>query len=57
MWMPNGVDLSFYNPDKINQTNFRASNNYKPDDIIFFYGGIIGYAQGLEIIIKTAHLL
>lgn len=57
MWMPNGVDLSFYNPDKINQTNFRASNNYKPNDIIFFYGGIIGYAQGLEIIIKTAHLL
>lgn len=57
MWMPNGVDLSFYNPEKINQTNFRELNNYKPNDVIFFYGGIIGYAQGLEIIIKTAHLL
>ena len=57
MWLPNGVDISFYNPDKINQTNFRKLNNYKDDDVIFFYGGILGYAQGLEIIIKTAELL
>ena len=57
MWMPNGVDVSFYNPDKINRSNFRELNNYKDDDIILFYGGILGYAQGLEIIIKTAHLL
>ena len=57
MWLPNGVDISFYNPDKINQTNFRKLNNYKDDDLIFFYGGILGYAQGLEIIIKTAELL
>lgn len=57
MWMPNGVDISFYNPDEVNGTNFRKLNNYKDDDVIFFYGGILGYAQGLEIIIKAAHLL
>ena len=54
VWLPNGVDISFYDPNKIEDSNFREINGYKHDDIIFFYGGILGYAQGLEIIIETA---
>jgi len=52
-WLPNGVDLSFYNPDEVN-SNWRAENGFEQKDILLFYGGIIGHAQGLEIILHTA---
>jgi glycosyltransferase involved in cell wall biosynthesis len=54
VWLPNGVDVSFYDPQKTEDSNFRNTNGFKADDIIFFYGGILGYAQGLEIIIEAA---
>jgi glycosyltransferase involved in cell wall biosynthesis len=53
-WLPNGVDLSFYNPQEIKEEDFRTKNNFQKDDILFFYGGIIGYAQGLDIILQAA---
>jgi len=53
-WLPNGVDISFYNPEKTPDNDFRERNGFKKDDFIFFYGGILGYAQGLEIIIEAA---
>ena len=56
-WLPNGVDVSFYDPSKIGESDFRLKNDFKPNDIIFFYGGILGYAQGLEIIIEVANQL
>jgi len=55
-WLPNGVDLNYYNPANIS-SNWREKNNFKSDDFLFFYGGIIGHAQGLEIILNTAKLL
>ena len=56
-WLPNGVDLSYYNPEKIEIKDFRLKNNFTSEQILFFYGGIIGYAQGLQIILKAAKLL
>jgi glycosyltransferase involved in cell wall biosynthesis len=56
-WLPNGVDVNFYNPDRIEDTDFRQRNNFKSDDLLFFYGGILGHAQGLEIILKAAKLV
>ena len=53
-WLPNGVDISFYDPDKIPDSDFRKVNGFKDEDVIFFYGGILGHAQGLEIIIEAA---
>ena len=53
-WLPNGVDISFYDPDKIPDSDFRKINGFKEEDVIFFYGGILGHAQGLEIIIEAA---
>tara|TARA_B100000524_G_scaffold348479_1_gene253325 strand:- start:32348 stop:33565 length:1218 start_codon:yes stop_codon:yes gene_type:complete len=53
-WLPNGVDISFYDPEKIPDSDFRKVNGFKDEDVIFFYGGILGYAQGLEIIIEAA---
>jgi len=55
-WLPNGVDLAFYDPDKI-QSNWRKENNYSNTDKLLLYAGIIGHAQGLEIILKTAKML
>lgn len=56
-WLPNGVDISFYNPEKIPDSDFRQVNGFKDEDIIFFYGGILGHAQGLEIMIEAAREL
>ena len=55
-WLPNGVDLSFYNPANFSK-DWREQNNFQKDDLLFFYGGIIGHAQGLEIIIHAANEL
>ena len=56
-WLPNGVDVNFYNPDRIEDTDFRQRNKFKSTDLLLFYGGILGHAQGLEIILKAAKLL
>ena len=56
-WLPNGVDLSFYNPVKVSRSDFRQNKGFKTDDLIFFYGGILGHAQGLELILETANAL
>lgn len=55
-WLPNGVDLSFYDPSKYN-SDWRSSHNFLSDDFIFLYGGIIGHAQGLEVILNAANIL
>ena len=56
-WLPNGVDVDFYDPDKIEAGNFRGEIGAKEDDVIFFYGGIIGHAQGLQTVLEAADLL
>lgn len=52
-WLPNGVDLNFYNPDVV-QSNWREENGFDKDDLLLLYAGIIGHAQGLEIILNAA---
>ena len=56
-WLPNGVDVSFYNPSQIQPGNFREKNGFSKEEILYFYGGIIGHAQGLEVILNAANLL
>lgn len=56
-WLPNGVDLDFYNPDKVESNGFRLKNNFSKEDVLFFYGGIIGHAQGLDIVLHAAKLV
>lgn len=53
-WLPNGVDLEYYNPVAIKSGAWRDNHNFKTTDIVFLYAGIIGIAQGLEIILKAA---
>lgn len=56
-WLPNGVNIDFYNPALFTKSDFRTKNGFAPTDILFFYGGIIGHAQGLEVILKAAKQL
>ncbi len=53
-WLPNGVDLSFYDPSKIIGNGFREKNGFTKEDVVFFYGGIIGHAQGLQVVLHAA---
>lgn len=55
-WLPNGVDVGFYKPEKV-MSSWRENNGFKKDDFICFYAGIIGYAQGLEVILSAAESL
>lgn len=55
-WLPNGVDVSYYNPALV-QSNWRQENGFQANDILFLYAGIIGLAQGLEIILHAADKL
>jgi glycosyltransferase involved in cell wall biosynthesis len=57
-WLPNGVDLNYYRFDSTYSKNdFLKDFNLCDTDKIFLYAGIIGYAQGLEVIIEAANLL
>ncbi len=56
-WLPNGVDLDFYNPQKIKANGFRKKNNLSESDIVFFYGGILGHAQGLQVVLEAAKIV
>ena len=50
IWFPNGVDLEFFSLE--NTVNSSSKNSF---DIL--YAGIIGHAQGLEIILHAANNL
>ncbi len=56
-WLPNGVNTDFYNPSIPLNSTFRQQNGFKASDLLFFYGGIIGHAQGLEVILHAAQQL
>lgn len=55
-WLPNGVDIAYYDADKIT-TDFREKNGFSDDAFLILYAGIIGHAQGLEVILNAAELL
>jgi glycosyltransferase involved in cell wall biosynthesis len=52
-WLPNGVDLNYYKADAV-QSNWRNQHKFNEGDFILLYAGIIGHAQGLEVIIHAA---
>lgn len=53
-WLPNGVDVSFYNPDSMPSNDWRVRNGFKEEDFIILYAGIIGIAQGLEVLLQAS---
>jgi glycosyltransferase involved in cell wall biosynthesis len=56
IWLPNGVELSQFDLRLI-EGNWRSNNGFAQDDFIILYGGVLGYAQNLEVILKAAKIL
>jgi glycosyltransferase involved in cell wall biosynthesis len=54
-WLPNGVDESIFSFKK--QDNVRQQLQLAQDDFLIMYAGIIGLAQGLDVILDAAKLL
>ncbi len=52
-WLPNGVDVEMYNNTSVD-THWRLNNGFKEDDILLLYAGILGHAQGLEVLINAS---
>ena len=57
VWLPNGVDLSFYDPTKVQSIGYRERHGFTTDQMLYFYGGVVGYAQGLDVILYAAKQL
>lgn len=55
-WLPNGVDISRY-PEGKQDLSFRRRNGFSDGDFLLLYAGIIGHAQGLEVILYAAEKL
>jgi glycosyltransferase involved in cell wall biosynthesis len=55
-WLPNGADTKFYTP-RTGGNSWRIANGYAADDLLILYAGIIGHAQGLEVILNAAKIL
>jgi len=55
-WLKNGVDLSFFDPSNVKH-GWRESNGFSGNDFVILYAGILGFAQGLEVILRAAETL
>ncbi|MFQ5335619.1 MAG: glycosyltransferase family 4 protein [Flavobacteriales bacterium] len=55
-WLPNGIDEKEFVPHK-QYSDWRRANQMNEKDFVLLYAGIMGYAQGLDVIIKAAALL
>ena len=54
--IPNWVDTDLIKPVKNQDNNFRKKNNLK-DKFVVSFAGVMGFAQGLDIVISCAELL
>ena len=55
-WLPNGVDMKYYVASE-KDMDWRKSHGFTSDDMLLLYAGIIGHAQGLEVILHAAKIL
>lgn len=55
-WLPNGVDTKFYDPSS-QHSDWRKKNGFAENDLLLLYAGIIGHAQGLDVILEAAEKL
>lgn len=55
-WLRNGIDLSQFNKEAVTY-DWRKANGFGGNDFIAVYGGILGFAQNLEVILYAANIL
>jgi glycosyltransferase involved in cell wall biosynthesis len=54
-WLPNGIDFNQYNVSA-NGIDFRLKYALLSSDFVLMYAGILGYAQGLDVVIRSAQI-
>ncbi|MBP6625610.1 MAG: glycosyltransferase family 4 protein [Chitinophagaceae bacterium] len=52
-WLPNGIDFHAFNIGA-NGSLFRQKHGYVDHDFVLLYAGVLGHAQGLEVILEAA---
>lgn len=52
-WLRNGVDAEELHM-RLTARNWRKEQGFSDQDTLFYFGGLIGYAQGLDCIIEAA---
>jgi glycosyltransferase involved in cell wall biosynthesis len=57
IWIPNGVDPTLFENKKEIIGTWRQLMNFKESDFVLLYAGIMGYAQGLDVITDVAEQL
>jgi glycosyltransferase involved in cell wall biosynthesis len=54
VWVPNGIDLDQFNVGA-SGSNFRKKHQIGEEHFVLMYAGILGIAQGLDVILDAAH--
>jgi glycosyltransferase involved in cell wall biosynthesis len=54
-WLPNGIDFHAFNINA-SGVEFRLRLKYTESDFLLVYAGIIGHAQGLEVVLNAAEI-
>ncbi|OGU37344.1 MAG: hypothetical protein A2315_04435 [Ignavibacteria bacterium RIFOXYB2_FULL_35_12] len=54
-WLKNGVDTRLF--EKISNYQWRIEKGFSTNDFLVLYAGILGYAQGLDVILYAAKIL
>ncbi|MDR1006414.1 MAG: glycosyltransferase family 4 protein [Bacteroidales bacterium] len=54
-WLKNGVDINYYDVKKdFTKGSWRQEHGFAQSDFLLFFGGILGYAQDIEVILRCA---
>ena len=54
LWVPNGVDLrSITSAEAMAPSDVRSRLGIGTNDLLIAYAGIIGHAQGLEVVVEA----
>ncbi|MDO9374450.1 MAG: glycosyltransferase family 4 protein, partial [Ferruginibacter sp.] len=56
VWLPNGIDFNQYDVSA-NGDTFRTNYGVTAEDFVLMYAGIVGHAQGLDVILEAAEIL
>jgi glycosyltransferase involved in cell wall biosynthesis len=54
-WLPNGIDFNQYDV-LADGLVFRNQHGYHSSDFLLMYAGILGHAQGLDVILRSANI-
>lgn len=54
-WLKNGIDTNLFG--NVNDHQWRIEKGFSTNDFLVLYAGILGYAQGLDVILYAANIL